>query len=123
MAGLERENLALVHQLSQERQHGREVEAEWARRLDTARQQHKDNLASLAALVAAQNKVTGWIPSLYYISILPWQVGREWRSEMSSLTTKYNTKLRAAQQRNKELRAELAKLQVRPNELSPSYHT
>ena len=33
---------------------------------------------------------------------------------MSSLTTKYNTKLRAAQQRNKELRAELAKLQVRP---------
>ena len=55
---------------------------------------------------------------------------------MSSLTTKYNTKLRAAQQRNKELRAELAKLQVRPganqackpcllfiNELSPSYRT
>ena len=33
---------------------------------------------------------------------------------MSSLTTKYNTKLRAAQQRNKELRAELAQLQVRP---------
>ena len=33
---------------------------------------------------------------------------------MSSLTSKYNTKLRAAQQRNKELRAELAKLQVRP---------
>merc|ERR1711884_212354 len=69
-----------------------------------------------------------------YSSISPCQVGREWRSEMSSLTTKYNTKLRAAQQRNKELRAELAKLQVRPganqackpcllfiNELSPSY--
>ena len=31
---------------------------------------------------------------------------------MSSLTTKYNTKLRAAQQRNKELRAELTQLQV-----------
>ena len=121
VAGLERDNLALVHQLSQERQHGREVEAEWARRLDTARQQHRDNLASLAALVAAQNKVTACSPP--YSSILPCQVGREWRSEMSSLTTKYNTKLRAAQQRNKELRAELAKLQVRPNELSPSYHT
>ena len=41
---------------------------------------------------------------------------------MSSLTTKYNTKLRAAQQRNKELRAELAKLQVHVcclNKLSP----
>merc|ERR1711884_498691 len=48
------------HQLSQERQHGREVEAEWARRLDTARQQHRDNLASLAALVASQNKVPAY---------------------------------------------------------------
>ena len=61
VAGLERDNLALVHELSQERQHGREVEAEWALRLDTARQQHRDNLASLAALVAAQNKVPGYL--------------------------------------------------------------
>ena len=73
MAGLERENLALVHELSQERQHGREVEAEWARRLDTARQQHRDNLASLAALVAAQNKVTGHLhPTAlsYYVRLV-----------------------------------------------------
>ena len=60
MAGLERDNLALVHLLSQERQRQREVEAAWARRLDTARQQHRDNLASLAALVATQNKVPAY---------------------------------------------------------------
>ena len=68
VAGLERENLALVHQLSQERQHQREVEAEWARRLDTARQQHGDNLASLAALVAAQNKVAAYLPYITALS-------------------------------------------------------
>ena len=68
MARLERDNLALVHQLSQERQHGREVEAEWARRLDTARQQHRDNLASLAALVAAQNKVAAYLPYITALS-------------------------------------------------------
>ena len=61
VAGLERDNLALVHLLSQERQRQREVEAAWARRLDTARQQHRDNLASLAALVASQNKVPGYL--------------------------------------------------------------
>ena len=61
MAGLERDNLALVHLLSQERQRQREVEAAWARRLDTARQQHRDNLASLVALVATQNKVPGYL--------------------------------------------------------------
>ena len=40
------------------------------------------------------------------------EVGREWLREMAELTRIYQTKLEDVQTRNKELRLELAELQV-----------
>ena len=41
------------------------------------------------------------------------EIGREWVREMAELTRKYQTKLEDVQTRNKELRLELAEMQVR----------
>ena len=40
------------------------------------------------------------------------EIGREWVREMAELTRKYQTKLEDVQARNKELRLELAEVQV-----------
>ena len=40
------------------------------------------------------------------------EIGREWVREMAELTRKYQTKLEEVQARNKELRLELAEVQV-----------
>ena len=40
------------------------------------------------------------------------EIGREWVREMAELTIKYQTKLEEVQARNKELRLELAEVQV-----------
>lgn len=48
--------------------------------------------------------------SRLYFFIL--EIGREWVREMAELTRKYQTKLEDVQARNKELRLELAEVQV-----------
>ena len=80
--------------------------------LQRRRQDREDNLI-VGQLVASQNKV----PYNYHyddetIQCYFVEIGREWVREMAELTRKYQTKLEEVQARNKELRLELAEVQV-----------
>ena len=75
------------------------------------RRQDKEECLIVGQLIASQNKVSYFRLNISGDCYMV-EVGREWLREMAELTRIYQTKLEDVQTRNKELRLELAELQV-----------